>query len=117
MCSRGMSSEMRPSVRRLSSGALRWSGRPGERWRGVGDADDLLALSMFSNCARRDDTGLMDEPSMLSSCWDSIMSTSWSAGTGRRPVAAHGPLRRSAHGRGVVWRGTRNAKAEGEVSV
>ena len=57
MCSRGMSSEMRPSVRRLSSGAARWSGRPGERWRGVAGADGLLALSMFSNWARSDDTG------------------------------------------------------------
>ena len=56
ICSLGMSSEMRPSVLLLSSGARR-SAAAGERFRGVAGADDLFVLSMFSNWARREDTG------------------------------------------------------------
>jgi hypothetical protein len=56
--SRGMSSEMRPSVRRLSSVTARRSAGPGERWRGVAGAGAaLFALRRFSNWARRDETG------------------------------------------------------------
>lgn len=72
-----MSSEMRPSLRLLSSGASR-SVLPGERWRGVaeatGGADLLLVLRRFSNWARREETGLMDEPSMFCS---SLLSIVW----------------------------------------
>lgn len=52
----GMSSDMRPSVLLLSSGARR-SAAAGERFCGVAGADDLFTLSMFSNWARSEDTG------------------------------------------------------------
>lgn len=55
---RGMSSDMRPSVLRLSSDTARRSAGPGERWRGVaGAAGALFALRRFSNWARREETG------------------------------------------------------------
>lgn len=53
-----MSSEMRPSVLRLSSETARQSAGPGERWRGVvGVAGALFALRRFSNWARSEETG------------------------------------------------------------
>ena len=112
-CSRGMSSDMRPSARLLSSGMGRRSLAPGERWRGVAGADDLLVLRRFSNWARREDTGFyvhskqvhiqvhgrltMDEPSMFSSLGFSMTGGLSSAGTGRDPIAAHRPLRSASH--------------------
>jgi hypothetical protein len=56
---RGMSSDMRPSVLRLSSDTARRSAGPGERWRGVAGAaaGALFALRRFSNWARREETG------------------------------------------------------------
>jgi hypothetical protein len=59
MCSLGMSNEMRPSVLLLSSETASRSVRAGERCRGVAGAGAgaLLTLSMFSNRARRSDTG------------------------------------------------------------
>ena len=55
---RGISSDMRPSVLRLSSNTARPSAGPGERWRGVaGAAGALFALRRFSNWARREETG------------------------------------------------------------
>jgi hypothetical protein len=98
MCSLGMSSDMRPSVLRWSSGT-RPSAGPGERWRGVaGAAVDLLALSRFSNWARREETGLMDEPSVLSGvvCW-SMMGSAWSASARRGATAAHRPVWTCSH--------------------
>jgi hypothetical protein len=53
----GMSNDMRPSVLRLSSGGGRRPLGLGERCRGVAGAGDLFTLSMFSNWARREDTG------------------------------------------------------------
>lgn len=53
----GMSSDMRPSALRPSSGMASRSLAHGERWRGVAGGADLVALSMFSNWARREETG------------------------------------------------------------
>jgi len=39
----------------------------------------------------------MDESSMFSSCWLSMMVVLSSAGTGRYPIAAHRPVRSSSH--------------------
>lgn len=66
-CSLGISSEMRPSVLLLSSGIARRSVAAGERFRGVAGADDLFTLSMFSNWARREDTGFCTSVSIPSS--------------------------------------------------
>lgn len=116
-CSLGMSSDMRPSARLLSSGMGRRSLAPGERWRGAAGADDLLVLRRFSNWARREDTGFyvhgkqvdvqvhgrltMDEPSMFSSLAFSMTGAGRrglsSAGTGRYPIAAHRPPRSASH--------------------
>lgn len=76
-------------------------------------AGGLFVLRRFSNWARREDTGFcawsqqlflageklltMDEPSMFSSCWLSMMFVLSSAGTGRYPIAAHRPVRSSSH--------------------
>lgn len=55
----GISSDMRPSALLLSSETASRSVAAGERWRGVDGAgvEALFALSMFSNRARRSDTG------------------------------------------------------------
>ena len=59
VCSLGMSNDMRPSALLLSSATASRSVGAGERCRGVAGAggEALFALSMFSNRARRSDTG------------------------------------------------------------
>lgn len=116
MYSLDMSSDMRPSARLWSSVAARRSAAPGDCWRGaVGAAGDLFTLSRFSNWARREDTGLMDEPSVLSwgegsmdMRWQNSLAakklsrllkvcTAASAGARRCPAIVHRPPSRRSH--------------------
>lgn len=115
MWSLGMSSDMRPSVLRLSSDTARRSAGPGERWRGVAGAGAaLFALRRFSNCALREDTGFYAVLVSMSTemfaalapvTYDGLglvriircihggfrVRSSWSASTGRGPAALHRP--------------------------
>ncbi len=57
MFSLGISKDMRPSARLLSSGVARREMLAGDRCRGVAGVDDLFTLSKFSNWARSEETG------------------------------------------------------------
>jgi hypothetical protein len=90
-----MSSDMRPSCLLWSSGVASWFGVPGEGCPGGATVTgERFPLSMFSKWLRREDTGFyaccelpfhslgrlpsltMDEPSVLSSVWRSMLLTS-----------------------------------------
>jgi hypothetical protein len=115
-CSLGMSSDLRPASRLLSSATARRSFGAGERWRGVTGAvvEDLFALSMFSKRARRSDTGFCigrqrtarhrhratyngRAVHVLLLYVLHVCESSSSAGTRRYPMSAHRPSRRFSH--------------------
>lgn len=116
-CSLGISNDMRPSPLLPSSATASLLLGAGERCRGVVGfgAGALFALNMFSNLARRSDTGFCHE--LLAELVACVMPpynrgaigvflvvfhgcsvlTSSSAGTRRYPICVHRPSRRSSH--------------------